>query len=614
MIQAVPLGMSDELKFRDRSDQVPFLIPVPRGLNPKILRSTVQTPVDMERGHLEAWSGDLLLSRIPLDGTRENISVEIPLERADVRNGVADVSLRTVLTPSGLGCPDWTERPLELRDSEVVFEGEPETPEVLADFIPPVLERLEIYLPAEPTDAEAEAAAVLATTAAVKFGSRDLDVDVLPVNGPRPPEASPFTRRVEFVEGEESVVEMVDAPVPTVRIEGDDISLSMQARTVSTELRTLAITDSATPDTPLEPAPALVTTATLDELGIGTVGVRGVGTVSAPFGLDQTQLGAVVGDVTLDLAGMYSPPPDGRSGLIVVTAGGKEIDSWVADSSGVIDRTMTVPVEVMGRFTDVRVELQTAGEAAACGLAQPLSLNIKGDSRVTLDDSSSPAPLGFESLPQALMPRVQVAADERSLDDVARAITILSELQALSDALLRPDWVTVDELLDSDAPGILLTSHPTPDEVDLPLTLTSGRSLDVVGAGEGEPATLRFFEDIDFASIQVVEDGDRALLVASSTSSTSSSGSSEIDRTLDWLAADRDRWGGLRGNVLFTAPGREPVQLSTADVFHAQETWSSESNATRTVLIVGSVVAVAAIALAGILWLATGRRRTGRRL
>ncbi|GLB64546.1 membrane protein [Dietzia sp. NCCP-2495] len=609
MIGATPLGMSDEIGFRDRTDEVAFPIPVPRGLTPKTLTGTVQTPVDLESGHLEAWSGDLLLARIAIDGRRDFTPVEIPLEGARVRNGVADVTLRTVLHSEGEACPDWTGRTLEFRDGEVVFDGGLEVPRVLADFIPPVLERLEIYLPTDPSTVEAEAAAELALAASARFGTRDLEVAILPADGVRATAASPFTRRVELREETESRITLVEAPVPTAEVVGDASTLAHQVRSVSTNLRDLAIADSVSVETNLPVPRALVTEATLNELDIGTVTSRGVGTVTATFGLDQTRLATAAGDVTLELSGTYSPPPADHSGLVVVEAGGTVIDSWVADPSGLIDRTVVVPGDVLGRYTDISVSLQTSGAGASCGVVQPLTMVLSGDSRLRIGESGSPAPRGFDSLPQAMMPRVQVATGSASLDDTRRAITILVELQRLSASLLRPEWVTVEELTDGAAPGLLVSSDGIADGLPLPLELTGGRTLEVMGAGDVEPAILRFSEDIDFASLQVVEDDDRAILVAST-----SSGSGELDRTLEWLSADPDRWAGLRGDVLFTAPGREPVQLSTAEAAGAAAVDEDGGSATvRTALLVGSVVAVAGVALAGLAWLATGRGRPRRR-
>lgn len=608
VIGATPLGMSDEIVFHGRTDEVAFPIPVPEGLTPKALATTVQTPVDMARGFLEAWSGNLLLARVALPGDQEFVQVEVPLERAAVREAVADVTLRTVLTSDGQACPDWTQRSLELRDSEVIFDGEPEVPEVLADFIPPVLERLEIYLPYEPSTAEAEAAANLAVMASSRFGARGLEVEVLSLDGPRAPEAPPFTRRVEIREDETTRVDLLADAVPTVAITGDAGTLRQQAQSVTTQLRRLAVTGEVTVDAPSAVPRGLISEATLDDLGTGSVSARGIGTVTAAVGLDKTRLAAVTGDVTVDLVGMYTPPPNGRSGLVVVSAGDAVVDSWVADQSGTLDKTVVIPGGLLGRYTDVAVSLQTSGEGSACGLEQPLSMLISGQTRLRIDEPPSPAPRGFESLPQALMPRLQVAAGAGSLADTARAITILSGLQALSVGRLWPEWVSVDDLLDSDVPGLLVSSSESPTGLPLPLELTGGRTLTVVGGGTEEPASLRFYEDIDFAALQVVEDGDRAVLVAESTS-----GSAELDRTLAWLDAEPDRWSSLRGNVLFTAPGREPIQLSTTDALSVQVEAQADSDDVDAALIVGSAAAVAGVALAGILWLATRRGRSGRR-
>ncbi|MDZ4235939.1 MAG: hypothetical protein U1C73_19765, partial [Dietzia sp.] len=66
VVDGPALGVAEVLEFPDRSAEVAIPIPVPEGLTPRSLSSTVQLPVDLDRGHLEAWSGDLLLARIDL--------------------------------------------------------------------------------------------------------------------------------------------------------------------------------------------------------------------------------------------------------------------------------------------------------------------------------------------------------------------------------------------------------------------------------------------------------------------------------------------------------------------------------------------------------------------
>ncbi|AWH95902.1 hypothetical protein [Dietzia psychralcaliphila] len=468
VVDGSTLGVAEVLEFSDRSAEVAVPVPVPDGLTPRALVTTVQIPVDLERGHLEAWSGDLLLDRIELFGDEDSIRVTIPLERGSVRNGVLDLTLRTVLHSRGEACPDWTERAMVLRDSEVEFDGEPEAPAVLADFVPPVLQRLEIYLPDEPSIAESQAAAQLAVLAASRFGRRDLEVEILPASGPRGPSDSQFTRRAEIRESDESRIELTDDAVPTVLVLGDPASLGRQMRSVTSDLWSLAVSDSVTLDSPLPAPRALVTEGTLNELGIGSRSARSVGSVEAEFGLDQTSLATVTGDVTIDLVGSYSPPPSDRSGLIVVSAGQTVLDSWTADQSGVIERTVSIPEGALDRYTDISVSLQTAGAGAACGVLQPLTLLVDGSSRVRLGEPTSPAPAGFGSLPQALMPRLQVATVSGSLEDTARAVTILAELQALSAIPLVPEWVTMETLVDGEVPGVLVTSDQAPSDLKLP--------------------------------------------------------------------------------------------------------------------------------------------------
>lgn len=609
VVEAPALGVADVLEFRDRSAEVAVSIRVPEGLSPRALTTTVQIPVDLAAGHLETWSGDLLLSRTRLDGAEDSVRVEIPLERGQVRNGVLGLTMRTILHSSVEACPDWTERALSLRDSEVEFDGEPEAPRVLADFIPPVLERLEIYLPDEPTPAESEAAAQLATSAAAEFGQRGLEIEVLPVSGSRPAEASPFTRRAVIREDDRALIELTDDAVPTAVIRGDATTLARETRSVSSDMWSLAVTSSASLNAPLPAPRALISEATLDELGIGSRSARSAGSVEAGFGLDQTALARAVGDVTIDLVGSYSPPPADRSGLVVVSAGRTVLDSWTADGTGEIGRTVSVPASALGRYTDITVALHTAGVGAACGVLQPLTMLIDGSSRVRVGAPSSPAPAGFASLPQALMPRVQVATGSGDLADTARAVTILAELQALSDAPLMPEWVDEQTLLGGDVPGVFVTSGPAPSELDLPLALTSGRTLEVVGAVEEEPATLRFYEDVDFASMQVVEESGRALLVAST-----SSGSGELDRTLEWLSAEGGRWSLLTGNVLFTAPDRDPLELSTAEAVQVESAERDSSGSARTALLIGLAVTMVGAGVAGVVWFGSRRRRssTGR--
>lgn len=65
----------------------------------------------------------------------------------------------------------------------------------------------------------------------------------------------------------------------------------------------------------------------------------------------------------------------------------------------------------------------------------------------------------------------------------------------------------------------------------------------------------------------------------------------------------------LTGNVLFTAPGREPLELSTAEAVEVEAADPASTNGVNTALLVGLVVTVAGVGIAGLVWAVARRRR-----
>jgi hypothetical protein len=68
----------------------------------------------------------------------------------------------------------------------------------------------------------------------------------------------------------------------------------------------------------------------------------------------------------------------------------------------------------------------------------------------------------------------------------------------------------------------------------------------------------------------------------------------------------------LGGNVLFTAPDREPIELSTTDAVVVESTDAEGTDGiVRTALLIGLVVTVVGAGIAGLVWAVTRRRRLG---
>lgn len=201
------------------------------------------------------------------------------------------------------------------------------------------------------------------------------------------------------------------------------------------------------------------------------------------------------------------------------------------------------------------------------------------------------------------MPRFDVAATGTGIDDTARAVDIVSGLQSLTPILLDTEWVTVDDALASQSPAVIVSADGTlPGDLPLRLTETEDQRFEVIGAG-GTSTSLTFGTDVTYASLQVIRDHARTLLVATSTDAAA-----ELDRTLSWLAADPDRWPGLTGHVLFTAEGRDPVALvdPRGDVIVPTE---EDVSATVRWILIGTGALVAAGVIAAVVLMALRRTR-----
>ena len=60
--------------------------------------------------------------------------------------------------------------PLQLADAAIDFTGTEAPPKVVADFLPPVLERMTSFIPRSPSQAESDAAVGLTTAVVARYG------------------------------------------------------------------------------------------------------------------------------------------------------------------------------------------------------------------------------------------------------------------------------------------------------------------------------------------------------------------------------------------------------------------------------------------------------------
>ncbi|MFC3962147.1 cellulose biosynthesis cyclic di-GMP-binding regulatory protein BcsB [Nocardia jiangsuensis] len=601
------LGLTAVQTFDGRDDVVALVVPVPPGMTPAALRGTLQVAPDAGTGRIDVEVQGRVVGSVEVPPGSATLPVSLPLAGVPVLNGAATVTLHSHLTAMGAGWCAAGGGTLALVDATVDYTGDEAQPGVIADFLPPVLNRLTLYLPATPSADETATALELGTAVVARYANQTVAVELRPLGpGGAIPAEQPglLERRVVITEADTAGTTLQTAAPggPVLAVTGRGAELRTQARLITSNMAWIAADTDAVAGS-LAPAPQLAPdSVTLRELGVTTLSGTGQGRVRIPIAVDQTRLGRPSGTVRIHLRGNYTPLPDGANGQLTVAVGDSTLDHWPVDGSGGIDRWIDIPDRLLGRFTEVAVVLQVAGEAG-CEAAQPATLTLDPESTVESVRRVPPVPGGFEALPQALMPAVQVGLSEGTLADAGRALGLLTGLQRMTLAPLRPELVPLDAALHSDRPAVLIAADGgLPDSLELPLTVI-GPSVTVADA-DGGPAQSVELPGQRLGSLQAAWSGDRMLLVATSTGDPAAT-----DRLLDWLRAEPDRWYGLRGGVLVQTGDREPILLQAPATLPAEQ----QSDDHTTLLVAGAVLLGIGLIGAVLVLLTRARRGPGRR-
>ncbi|BDX34138.1 membrane protein [Mycobacterium antarcticum] len=574
-----------------------LVIPVPPGLRPAELTAIVELPVNVRLGTLNVTQDDRTISRVRLpDGDR--LPIVVPLDGVDVIDNAVTVTLRSYLVPVEGYCLEPT-NPLRFTDVAIRYEGAEIPPATVADFLPPILRKLTILIPARPMNIESEAAARVAMAVVARYGKQNPEVAVLPLadrqTEPVEPSA-PMERQIVIREGPEVAVALQGGGFPSLLIGGPPNQLINQARLLSSDLSRLAVSSLAVAG-PLKTVPQLpADVTTIRQLGQPGVNATALNP-QVSIALDQTRLGRSARNVRVHLRGTYTPLPNGIGGSVVTAINGQTIDQWPVDDTGVIDRWVDIPDRLLQRYTNLGVAINIAGNTGRCGEFQPITLTIDGDSPVQTTRADPPLTAGFQSVPQALMPRIDVGVGEDGFADTRRAVSILVGLQRMSALPMDTVVMPLREAIDSPNPAVLISADGWSDpRITLPVGANESGELRVTGVDGGtDQTTLTLNPAQRFGSLQTVFDGRRTAIVA-----TSNGAPEQVDALLAWLDAAPVRWSRLTGTAVLAPAGRDPVSFGAGSPRPAAN--AVDGNDDRPYWWLGGGIVAVVIAGAGIWW------------
>jgi hypothetical protein len=523
------------------------------------LTAVVENPGNLRSAMLTVTQDDRTISRVRLPDA-DMAPIVIPLPGVDVADNAATLVLHSYLTPMDGFCIDPT-NPLRLSNTEIRFDGAESSPATVAEFLPPVLRKLTIFIPARPLLIEAEGAVRLATAVVARYGKQNPQIVVEPLaeGQTEPPQPSgPMERQIVIREGPETTVGLRGAAgVPSLLISGQPDELVNQTRLLSSNLSRLAMSSKAVVG-PLKSAPQLpADVTTIRKLGQPGVNATAL-SPQVSIGLDQTRLGRPVRDLRVHLRGTYTVLPPTVGGSVVVAIGGETLAQWPTDGSGVIDRWVDVPDRLLERYTNLGVAINISGDTGRCGEFQPIKLTIDGETTVTSARAEPPVKTGFQSLPQALMPRVDIGIGPDAFDDTRRAVSVLVALQRLSALPMDATVMPLQQAVDSPLPAVLIASDGGLDgRITLPVKANDTGELKIAGVdGTTGETTLTLQPGQLFGSLQTVFEGNRTLLVA-----TSNGAPDRLDALLGWLDSAPNRWSRLAGDAILAPSGLDPVEI-----------------------------------------------------
>lgn len=552
------VGLDSTIAFYAGTSSASLSIPVPPGLVPSALELTLDLPFNIRYGLVTVMQDDRVVSKTGLPLT-DLAPLVIPLDGVRVVDGSASVTLTLTVLPQEGFCVDQF-NPVRLARGLVRYTGVEVAPTTVAAFLPRILRQVTIAVPAAPSQAESDAAVQLATALVSRYRSQEPRVTLVPLaedmTVPRGPSA-PMERQIVIRESPDAGVSLMPTDgVPALLISGPPDELRNQARLLTDPSLNVAVSTSVVAGQlhPRTPLPGNSTTlAQLSQPALISVGIPPeVGIV-----LDQTRFGHSTQGFRVHLMGTHTPIPAALGAQLTASVGGEIIDSWTTESNGVIDRWIDIPDRLVQRVTTLAVRVDTSGDVGLCDEFKPITLTVKGSTVVESSPALPPIPPGLRSLPQSLMPHMQVGVGEDSFADVVRATQIAVGLQRLSATPLSTTVTSVQQAIESDDPAILISPDGwTEESITLPVS-ANDRTISVSGPDpDAEPTTLTLDPGIQFGSLQTVVDKQRSLLIATSTGAPS-----QLDELLRWLDADLQRWTQLRGSAMVTVAGQDPVTV-----------------------------------------------------
>ncbi|OBG46510.1 hypothetical protein A5669_06615 [Mycolicibacterium fortuitum] len=598
------LGMKSEIYVAPENPEK-LSVPVPAGLTAVRLRGIIKAPLNFDAGTLDISddSGKLLAAIDLPPGASSRPTTPLDVDISAARRG-SPMGLTFELRPrfdpqmyTNSYC--WPRQQLVLSDLSMVFTGSEAPAATVADFFPPVLQRATIYTPVDTNTDEQQAVLTLVSTLARLYSNQPTIITV--VTQPRgavPPSAGELTRAVVVESGEKPGlhVENPGAPDAFLRVSGQGGELSAQLSLLVNKLQSLAQVDTVRVDQP----GSSDTGPHGDTLTFGELGMTGstdvIRSASMSVGVGRTSLGSDRLDgVTVHLLADYAPVARDDAAAVMIRSGGEVVYRAALDNTGRLDATFELDSLKIGQYITLDMAL-TYTPHEACGLLIPLTFEVNPQSTLSVHRGGAPLD-GFGAIPSEFSPKFMVAMDGSAPNQLATAARLVASIARFAGTAVTPEVVGLNTAVGANTGAVILANSASLKETSLrPPIGGDGTAIDFE-----LPTVLRASIKGGLGSIQAFADRphDRSVLLVTTTGPWTL-----LDPVFSYLEGVGGDFSKLTGDVLAAGVGGEPVNVAIRATENAADTAESSAQPGSRNLLIGAVVAVAAlIGVAGaLLW------------
>jgi hypothetical protein len=572
LIPLVRAGTAATLTLSSTDESTEFDLPIPGGLQPVELRGMFDPKGESAAATLAAKIGgrDFTLNapdRLPVAFTFDLGGLQAPKKIASTMAGAFELKAE-----SDLECPRITTQPAQISDLVLVLAGDTAAPNSVAEFLPPILDRVVIDVPEPITSDIAEG--VLKLTARLVSRYSDQPVAVVVRSSKTAPalQTEPFTRHFRLVEAPQSATSSIKLAKPTdantdtvLELRGTGNAFGGAAEFIGSQAFTTSFTNEvvfkAGKKADAKKARAKQFRVNLDQLRRGT-SAQGVNRAKVQFSARQSDVGGPSVRMTLRITGRViaiSGPT--RKATVRLSANGRALASKDVALGDGFTLTGAIEPRVVTRENQVVVEsdaiLDGSGVSSSkCTAGAVIRLELDANSVVS-SEAGVAVEAGFDRFPQAFHDGFDVAMSPMNIDELGAASYIVAGLQEHAQPMLNPsvvDWPTGPVKNPSLLVGgtVAQVQRLRPPLVPGPLTIESdGAGVGAVASG-GTPQTLTALEAFETKGV------DQLLLATSAKTS-------ELSKLADKVRALQGGWTRLSGDVYVLADGETRMARLRAD-------------------------------------------------